>query len=63
MFEKFYRIGNKIINPKNIDCIVEQPYGDYYLYMNGCNTMFQLNNEEGKSLLWRLDIEEIDYVD
>lgn len=63
MFEKFYKIGNFTINPKNINCITEQSNGKYSLYMKGCDTVFELTKRVGETLLWRLDIEEIDLED
>lgn len=51
MNKKLYKINNILINPNNINCIIDKRNGDYAVYMIGSDTQIILNRSEYEALI------------
>lgn len=51
MNKKLYKINNILINPNNINCIIDKRNGDYVVYMIGSDTQIILNRSEYEALI------------
>lgn len=49
--KKLYKINNILINPNNINCIINRRNGDYAVYMIGSDTQIILNRSEYETLI------------